>query len=67
MLDQSMKIAVDPFFGASEQQYLMNQEFVATEFKYSMVYEETIKEISNKPTWTGDYLYGPSQFYQQAM
>ena len=67
MLDQSMKIAVDPFFGASEHQYLMNHEFVATEFKYSMVYEETIKHIRSTPTWDGDYLYGPSQFYANKM
>lgn len=56
MLDQSLKIAVDPFFGASEQQYQMNQEFVATEIKYSMVYEETIKNIRSTPFWDDTYL-----------
>jgi len=57
MLDQSLKIAVDPFFGASEQQYLMNQEFVATEVKYSMVFEETIENIKNTPSHQMDELY----------
>lgn len=56
MLDQSLKIAVDPFFGASENQYQMNQEFVATEIKYSMVYEETIKNIRSTPFWDDNYL-----------
>lgn len=56
MLDQSLKIAVDPFFGASEQQYQMNQEFVATEIKYSMVHEETIKGIRSTPFWDDSYL-----------
>ena len=56
MLDQSLKIAVDPFFGASENQYQMNQEFVATEIKYSMVYEETIKNIRGTPFWDDNYL-----------
>lgn len=51
MIDQSLKIAVDPFFGASEHQYLMNQEFVATEVKYSMVYEDVIEGIKSTPTW----------------
>jgi len=51
MIDQSLKIAVDPFFGASEHQYLMNQEFVATEVKYSMVHEEVIEGIKSTPTW----------------
>ena len=50
MLDQSLKIAMDPFFGANEHQYLMNQEFVATEIKYSMVYEELIPNIKNSPS-----------------
>ena len=49
MLDQSMKIAIDPFFGANDQQYLMNHEFVATEIKYSMVFEETIENIRSTP------------------
>jgi hypothetical protein len=50
MIDQSLKIAVDPFFGANEQQYLMNQEFVATEVKYSMVFEETVERIKDTPS-----------------
>ena len=57
MLDQSLKIAVDPFFGASEQQYLMNQEFVATEIKYSLVFEETIENIKGTPSFQMDDLY----------
>lgn len=56
MLDQSLKIAVDPFFGAAEQQYQMNQEFVATEIKYSMVHEEIIKGIRSTPFWEDTYL-----------
>lgn len=51
MLDQSLKIAVDPFFGANEHHYLTNQEFVATEIKYSMVFEETIENIRNQPSY----------------
>ena len=50
MLDQSMKIALDPFFGASEQQY-KSSEFVASEFKYSCIFERTIQKISSEPTW----------------
>jgi tubulin--tyrosine ligase len=57
MLDQSLKIAVDPFFGASEQQYLMNHEFVATEIKYAMVYEEVIENIKQTPSYEMDELY----------
>jgi hypothetical protein len=34
----------------------MNQEFVASEIKYSMVYEETIKNIRNTPFWDDTYL-----------
>lgn len=57
MLDQSLKIAVDPFFGASEHQYLMNQEFVATEIKYSLVFETTIENIKSTPSYEMDELY----------
>lgn len=60
MLDQSLKVALDPFFGASEHQYLMNQEFVATEIKYSMVYEEVIENIKSTPTWNMDQVYSYS-------
>lgn len=49
MLDQSLKIAVDPFFGANENQYQMNHEFVATEVKYHLVFEETIHNIKSTP------------------
>ena len=55
-----MKVALDPFFGASEHQYLMNQEFVATEIKYSMVYEEVIENIKSTPTWNMDQVYSYS-------
>ena len=61
MLDQSMKIAVDPFFGANEQQYLMNQEFVATEIKYSMVFEELIENIKSTPFKPMTELYAYSE------
>lgn len=57
MLDQSLKIAVDPFFGASEQQYLLNQEFVATEVKYQLVYEETVTDVKSTPSHEMDDLY----------
>ncbi len=49
MLDQSLKVAVDPFFGANEHLYQMNQEFVATEIKYSLVFEETVPSIRSTP------------------
>ena len=35
----------------------MNQEFVATEIKYSMVYEEVIENIKSTPTWNIDDVY----------
>jgi len=50
MLDQSLKIAVDPFFGANENQYHMNHEFVATEIKHHLVYEDVFDGIKNAPT-----------------
>jgi hypothetical protein len=34
----------------------MNQEFVASEIKYSMVYEDTVKNIRNTPFWDDTYL-----------
>ena len=34
----------------------MNQEFVATEIKYSMVFEETIRGIRGTPFWDDTYL-----------
>ena len=50
MIDQSLKIAVDPFFGANEHQYHTNQEFVATEMKYTLVYEDVINDVKNSPS-----------------
>ena len=35
----------------------MNQEFVATELKYSMVFEEVIEGIKNSPSYETDELY----------
>jgi len=35
----------------------MNQEFVATEIKYSMVFEEVIEGIKNTPSYETDELY----------
>lgn len=50
MIDQSLKVAVDPFFGANENQYHTNQEFVAAELKYTLVFEETINNVKNAPS-----------------
>mmetsp|Transcript_3660 Transcript_3660/g.3595 ORF Transcript_3660/g.3595 Transcript_3660/m.3595 type:complete len:84 (-) Transcript_3660:26-277(-) len=39
VLDQTMKVAVDPFLRGSEQQYIMNQEVCLNEMKYELVFE----------------------------
>jgi hypothetical protein len=43
VLDQTCKIAVDPFLRASEQQYMNASEISLTEFKYEMVYEKRLQ------------------------
>jgi hypothetical protein len=45
VLDQTCKIAVDPFLRANEQQYANASEISLTEFKYEMVYEHRLEHI----------------------
>ncbi len=43
MLDQAMKIAVDPFLRGSEQQYLQSgSEISLSEIKYELIFEQVI-------------------------
>lgn len=48
VLDQTVKIAVDPFLRANEQQYSNASEISLTEFKYEMVYEHRLENIPPK-------------------
>ena len=49
MLDQSLKIAVDPLLGVTENQYDNNDDFQISELKYQLVYEITLENISSFP------------------
>ena len=46
-LDQTLKIAVDPFLQATEHQYYMNPDFNVSELRYQLVYEANIPKISS--------------------
>jgi Tubulin-tyrosine ligase family len=48
VLDQTCKLAVDPFLRANEQQYANASEISLTEFKYEMVYEQRLEHFPPK-------------------
>lgn len=39
VLDQTLKLAVDPYLAANQHQYYMNMDFIVSEIKYQLVYE----------------------------
>jgi hypothetical protein len=43
VLDQTVKIAVDPFLRASEQQYTNAPEISLSEIRYELIYEHRFK------------------------
>ena len=47
LLDQTMKVAVDPMLQATEHQYYMNPDFTVSELRYQLVYEAPIPKISS--------------------
>ena len=42
MLDQTFKLAVDPFLQASEHQYYMTQDLTVAEIRFQLVYQDSM-------------------------
>ena len=42
VLDQTLKIAVDPFLQANEHQYYMTQDLTVSEMRFQLVYQDSI-------------------------
>jgi len=42
MLDQTLKLAVDPFLQASEHQYYMTQDLTVSEMRFTQVYQDSM-------------------------
>ena len=43
VLDQTLKLAVDPFLQASEHQYYMTQDLNVSEMRFQLVYQDSME------------------------
>ena len=43
VLDQTLKLAVDPFLNASEHQYYMTQDMTISEMRFQLVYQDSME------------------------